>query len=355
MHQKSSMGLILNGLPLDALRHYAREADRRGAHSLWFPEITFTDAFTPITLAAVETSGALLGTGVVGPWGRSPVVMALTAATLGTLSGGRFVLGIGTQARPYVTNWHGRDYERPLRAMREYVTIVKRILAGGTVDFEGEIFRVRNFRLTFPPAAPVPVYIAAVGPEMIELAGEVADGVIGALWSVEYVHTTVMPRLAAGAVKSGRQPADIAVTLNLPTLVSEAADAHARHRGIVLTFATADASSRAYAGSVAAAGHADALATASACITRRDWEGAFAAIGEDMVDALTLTGPVGHVLRRVAAYRDAGVDAVMAMPSQPGMFYPLYEGHLAGAPFPAFDPAAFTGSLERAIEAIERA
>jgi len=355
MHQKSSMGLILNGLPLDALRHYAREADRRGAHSLWFPEISFTDAFTPITLAAVETSGARLGTGVVGPWGRSPVVMALTAATLGTLSGGRFVLGIGTQARPYVANWHGRHYERPLLAMREYVTILKRILSGETVSFEGEIFRVHNFRLTFPPARPVPVYMAAVGPEMIELAGEIADGVIGALWSVEYVRDIVQPRLAAGAARAGRRPADIAVTLNLPTLVSDAANAHELHRGIVLTFATAEGSSRAYVASVTAAGHGAALAQATACVERRDWSGAFAAISDEMVDALTLTGSVANVHRRVAAYRAAGVDAVMAMPSQPGMFYPLYDGHLDGAPFPPFDPAAFTASLERALEAIETA
>jgi probable F420-dependent oxidoreductase len=353
MRERSSMGLILNGLPLEGLREYSRSADRRGCHSLWFPEIMFTDAFTPIALASVETRSALLGTGVVGPWSRSPVVMALTAATLGTLSGGRFVLGIGTQARPYVTGWHGRNYERPLRAMREYVTIVKRILAGETVTFEGEIFSVHNFRLTFPPSAPVPVYMAAVGPEMIELAGEIADGVIGALWSVEYVRDVVRPRLAAGAARAGRPLSDIAVTLNLPTLVRDESDAHVQHRGIVLTFATAVASSTAYADSVAAAGFGPALARACGHVARRDWNAAFGAISEEMVDALTLTGPVANVHARVAAYRAAGVDAVMAMPSQPGMFYPLYEGHLDGAPFSGFDYAAFTGSIERALEAIE--
>jgi probable F420-dependent oxidoreductase len=349
------MGLILNGLPLDGLREYARHADKRHCHSLWFPEISFTDAFTPIALAAVETRNALLGTGVVGPWSRSPVVMALTAATLAHLSGGRFVLGIGTQARPYVTGWHGRTYERPLRAMREYVTIVKRILAGETVTFEGEIFSVRNFRLAFPPAAPVPVYMAAVGPQMIELAGEIADGVIGALWSVDYVRNVVRPRLAAGANKAGRSIGDIHVTLNLPTLVHDGADAQRLHRGIVLGFATAEASSPAYADSVAVAGHATALARATACMTQGDWNGALDAISDEMVDALTLTGPAGHIHERVAAYRAAGVDAVMAMPSQPGMLYPLYEGHMAGAPFSRFDVAALTASIDRALGVIASA
>jgi probable F420-dependent oxidoreductase len=346
------MGLILNGLPLDGLREYARRADARGCHSLWFPEISFTDAFTPIALAAVETRDTLLGTGIVGPWSRSPVVMALTAATLANLSGGRFVLGIGTQARPYVTGWHGRTYERPLRAMREYVTIVKRILTGETVTFEGEIFSVRNFRLTFPPAAPVPIYMAAVGPQMIELAGEIADGVIGALWSVEYVREVVRPRLAAGADKAGRAIADITLTLNLPTLVHDGSDAHRLHRGIVLGFATAEASSPAYSDSVAAAGHAASLARARACIARCDWSGALDAVTDEMVDALTLTGPASHIHQRVAAYRAAGVDAVMAMPSQPGMLYPLYEGHLEGAPFSPFDYAAFTASIDRALDVI---
>ncbi len=352
MTGRSSMGVILNGLPLDGLRGYARAADARGCHSLWFPEISFTDAFTPIALAAVETRDALLGTGVVGPWSRSPMVMALTAATLGTLSGGRFVLGIGTQARPYVSEWHGRTYERPLRAMREYITIVKRILAGGNVTFEGEIFRVRNFSLAFPPAAPVPIYMAAVGPQMIELAGEIADGVIGAFWSVEYVRDVVRPRLAAGATRAGRRAGDIAVTLNLPTLVMDGDGAHDLHRGMVLQFATAEASSPAYAESIAAAGHGEALARLKACVARRDYAGAFAAIGAEMVDALTLTGSAAHVRRRVADYRAAGVDAVMAMPSQPGMYYPFYEGHLDGAPFPAFDFAAFTASIERTLDAI---
>jgi probable F420-dependent oxidoreductase len=348
----TKVGVILNGLPLDLLRAYSKSADERGFDSIWFPEITFNDAFTPTTLAAIETRRARLGTGVVGPWSRSPMVMALTAATLGTLSNGRMILGLGSQARPYVTEWHGRTYERPLRAMREYITILKRVLAGELVTFEGEIFRIRNFQLTFPPPQTVPIYMAAIGPQMIELAGEIADGITGAFWSVEYVRDVVMPRLRAGASKSGRSLDGFAVTLNLPALVTRDEAAFDQHKGMVMQFATAQQSSTFYSESISAAGFGQELELLQAAVERQDFAAAFAAISPQMVDALTLTGSADHVRARVADYAAVGIDSVLAMPSQPGMYYPFYEGHMQGAPFPAFDFPAFLGSVDNLIEGL---
>src|SRR5207244_12330643 len=103
------------------------------------------------TVTALKTSSLVPGTGVVGIWSRSPVTMALQAATLNELSGGRLLLGVGLQARGYVEGWHGQRYERPVRAMREYVTILRRILAGENVTCEGEICCVRGFQLLMQP------------------------------------------------------------------------------------------------------------------------------------------------------------------------------------------------------------
>src|SRR5262249_10200610 len=153
---------------------YGARAEERGFRAAWFPEITFGDAFGPATGVALRTSRLDVGTGVVGIWSRSPVTLALQAATLNELSGGRLILGPGRQAGGYVEGWHDRTYERPVRAMREYVTIVRRILSGEPVTFEGEIFSVRNFQLTMqPPDRPVRIYLAAIGPQMLRLAGEV--------------------------------------------------------------------------------------------------------------------------------------------------------------------------------------
>src|SRR5919204_647911 len=128
--------------------------------------------------------------GAAGIWSRSPVTMALQAATLNELAAGRLILGLGLQARGYVEGWHGQRYERPVRAMREYLTILRRILAGESVTFAGEVFSVRSFQLTMqPPERPLRIYTAAIGPQMLRLAGELADGVLGYCWSLEYLES----------------------------------------------------------------------------------------------------------------------------------------------------------------------
>ena len=172
-------GLFLEALPVSEIRRLARAADKRGFHSAWFPEITFADAFVPAVAASFDTQQIQLATGLVGIWSRSPVAMALSAATFNQLCPGRVILGLGLQSRTYVEQWHGRKYQQPVRAMREYVTILRRALSGESVTFEGEIFRVQDFQLQMPPPEKsIPIYIAAIGPRMLELAGEIADGVL---------------------------------------------------------------------------------------------------------------------------------------------------------------------------------
>ena len=124
------LGVLLMALPLSEVRRLAKLADQQGFENAWFPEITFSDAFIPVAAASLETSRIRLATGVVGIWSRSPAAMALTTATLNQFCNGRLILGLGLQARSYVENWHGVAYERPVRAMREYVTILRQILTG---------------------------------------------------------------------------------------------------------------------------------------------------------------------------------------------------------------------------------
>src|SRR3954454_3223139 len=126
---------------------YAVRAEQAGFRSAWFPEITFADAFGPATAASQRTGRIGLGTGVVGVWSRSAVTLALQAATLHQLSGGRLLLGLGVQARGYVRAWHDREYRRPVEAMRDFVTILRLAFEGGLVSHEGELFSVRNFHL----------------------------------------------------------------------------------------------------------------------------------------------------------------------------------------------------------------
>src|SRR6478735_7959637 len=201
----NGLGLFLTGLPPSLTIDFAGRAEAAGWETAWFPEITFGDSFGPATAAALRTERIGIATGVVGVWSRSAVTMALQAATLHQLSQGRLILGLGVQARGYVRAWHDREYRRPVEAMRDFVTILRRSFEGGLVSHEGEVFSVRNFHLDLElPEARLPIYVAANGPRMLELAGEVADGIVGWFQSVEYVEQVTLPALRRGAERSGR-------------------------------------------------------------------------------------------------------------------------------------------------------
>lgn len=346
------LGVFLNALPLELIRKFALQMDEGGFDSAWFPEITFNDGLTPMAFVGTDTKNLRLGSAVVGAWSRSPLTMALTMATLNSGLPGRVILGIGSQARPYVNNWHGRTYQKPLLAMREYVEIVQKILRGETVTYAGEIFSIKDFALTFPPEQKVPVYMAAVGPKMLELAGEIADGVIGAFWSVEYVENVVIPRLSAGAKRAGRSLDDFEISVGMPTFCSSDADAFRLHRGQVMQYATATKSSPAYELSVGAAGFEQELAALKENVANKDYTAALAGISDEMVNRLTLTGDPENIKSRIAEYEKAGVTLVQTNPTPPGAYFPFYEGHLDGAPFPEFDFPGFLGSIETLITAM---
>ena len=308
----------------------------------------------PATATATGTSSLLLGTGVVGIWSRSPVTMALQAASVNELSDGRLLLGLGVQARNYVSGWHDRTYERPIRAMREYMTILRHALAGEPVTFEGEIFSVRGFQLQMPmPEQPARLYVAAVGPQMIRLAGELADGVLGYCWSAAYVRDVVLPALGEGAERAGRSIDDIDVACGYPTVAAEDGSGIEDAKGQVLMFATAASSSPFYAESFAAAGYGDLVAELRERVGALDADGAIAAIPDEAVAAMTVSGTPDEIQSRVDELRGAGVRTVAVNPSPPGLWYPLYQGHFPdGFPMREFSFPAYLGQMDDALRLI---
>jgi probable F420-dependent oxidoreductase len=350
----SGLDFFVEAIPPALAVEYGRRVEEAGFRAAWFPEITFGDSFGPATATATGTSSLLLGTGVVGIWSRSPVTMALQAASLNELSGGRLLLGLGVQARKYVEGWHGQTYERPIRAMREYVTILRRILSGEPVTFEGELFTVRDFQLHLPPPErPARLYVAAIGPQMVRLAGEVADGVIGYCWSAAYVREVVLPALEEGAARAGRTLADLDVACGYPTVVAEDGSGLEAAKGQVLMFATASSSSPFYAESFAAAGFADTVREVQARVAALDAEGALAAIPDEVADAMTVSGTPDDVRRRVEELGAAGVQTVAVNPSPPGLWYPLYQGHFPeGFPMREFSFPAYLGQMDDALRLI---
>ncbi len=352
MAADNGLGLFLTGLPAPLAIDYAQRAEQAGFRSAWFPEITFADSFGPATAAALKTERIALATGVVGVWSRSAVTLALQAATLHQLSAGRLLLGLGVQARGYVEGWHGQTYRKPVTAMRDMVTILQRLLRGEEVTYEGEVFSVRNFQLQMElPPEPPKIYVAANGPRMIQLAGELADGMIGYFHSVEYVRDVVLPNLRIGAERGGRSVEDVDVTVGFPALVTRDDSGVELVKGQVMMFATALDSAPAYAESIRAAGFADEMAEIQERVRAGDLTGAVQAVPDEMANALTLAGSGDQVRRRIDDYRAAGLTGVMLNPSPPGGYFPLYEGHFPqGAELPAFDFPGFMGTLDATVE-----
>jgi alkanesulfonate monooxygenase SsuD/methylene tetrahydromethanopterin reductase-like flavin-dependent oxidoreductase (luciferase family) len=350
----NDLGLFLTALPAALAIEYAERAEAAGFRSCWFPEITFADAFGPATAASLKTRRVGIGTGVVGVWSRSAVTMALQAATLHQLSGGRLLLGLGVQARGYVQSWHGQTYRKPVEAMRDFVSILRAAFSGGLVSHRGEVFSVRNFHLDMElPQPPPKIYLAANGPRMIELAGELADGMVGWYQSLEYVRDVTMPALRRGAERAGRSLEGFDASVGFPAVVTRDDSGVELAKGQVMMYATALGSTPAYLESARAAGFGTDAEAIGERVRAGDLRGAVERVPDEMAAAMALAGSVDRVLDRIGDYRAAGLTGVHLLPSPPGGFYPLYEDHFpveSLSQLPEFDFPALLRSFDDTVE-----
>src|SRR4029453_10015086 len=179
---KPRIGIVLApfaALPAAEFIAVAREAEARGYYMAWTGEASGYDAITLMTKIATHTERLHVGSAVVPVQTRTPVVLGQSAATLNHLAPGRVVLGIGLSSKVIVDHLHGLTFAPSLQQIREAVQVIRMVASGERVNFEGKFYRVKNFpRPAPPPARPVRVVLAALGPEMLELAGEIADGVV---------------------------------------------------------------------------------------------------------------------------------------------------------------------------------
>lgn len=159
-------------------------AEEVGVEAVFTAETWGRDQFSLLTQIAMGTSKIKLGTGIAPVFGRSPGVLAMTAATLDELSGGRVVLGLGTSGARVIEHWHGEKFSKPIQRTKEYVEIINMILSGEKVFYEGEIFKLqRGFRLLFePPRKHIPIYVASISPKSMASLGGVADGWMPIYW-----------------------------------------------------------------------------------------------------------------------------------------------------------------------------
>jgi alkanesulfonate monooxygenase SsuD/methylene tetrahydromethanopterin reductase-like flavin-dependent oxidoreductase (luciferase family) len=286
--------------PFEAAVRYARLADELGYESINCPHIAARDSFTLLSALATVTERVSLGTAVAPIYHRSPASMAQTAATVDEISGGRFRLGLGVGHRVTMGGWHGQEIGKPTVEMREYVAIVRAILAGEQPP-AGQRWSSNFAFVGFEPRADIPIYQAALSPGMLRLAGEIADGVL--LWAcpAQYVRDVVIPEVTTGRERAGKSLEGFAI---LPCVPSAAGGDRATvldgvrnelHRYFGLPF---------YRSMFEAAGFADDLAAYDRAAPDR--EAQKVAISEEFIEGLCALGDEDAVRRGVARYRDAG-------------------------------------------------
>lgn len=200
----------------------ARQVEAAGLDDVWMANIFSHDAISTLALVGHETTRVGLGTAVTPTYPRHPTALAQQALTTAAASAGRFTLGIGLSHKLVIEDMLGFSYEKPARHMREYLSVLMPLVRGETADFHGEQYRVANVVLDVPDAARLPVVIAALGPVMLKLAGEMADGTNTWMVGPRTMETHIIRRLTAAAGAAGR--ADPMVVGGFPIVLTDKPD-----------------------------------------------------------------------------------------------------------------------------------
>jgi alkanesulfonate monooxygenase SsuD/methylene tetrahydromethanopterin reductase-like flavin-dependent oxidoreductase (luciferase family) len=287
---------------IDGAIERVKLAESLGYESVYVTHIAGWESLTVLTAYATATSGIRVGTGVVPIYTRTPATMAQTAATIDEISGGRLTLGLGVSHRPVVEGWHGQSIDRPVHEMREYTAIVRAILRGEDPP-AGEKWRT-GFRLFgLEPRPRLPIYIAALSPAMLRLAGEVADGVLLWLCCPDYIRDVVIPEVRAGRERAGRTLEGFDVVPAVPTaLVEDPAESYAAMRKDLLPYFGLPF----YRAMLERSGFGAEIAAFDAAAG--SLEQMQAAISERFLEQLTAIGDEAAVSAGIGRYREAGAS-----------------------------------------------
>ena len=212
------LGDIIGSVPVLEQVQQAVDAENDGFDTAWFGQLMGVDALTIVALAGPRTSRIELGTGVMPTFPRHPYVMAQQALTAQGATDNRSVLGLGVSHQIVIETMLGLSYAHPARHMREYLSVLRPLISEGRVGFQGESYRTAA-TLSVPGVRPMPVLIAALAPQMLRIAGELADGTVLWMSGLKTIETHVVPKVTAAA-KEARRPAP-RIAAGLPICVTE--------------------------------------------------------------------------------------------------------------------------------------
>ena len=302
----------------------AREADRLGYAVCWAAEAYGSDAATVLAWVAAQTERIDVGSAVFQIPARTPAMTAMTAATLDSLSGGRFRLGLGVSGPQVSEGWHGVRFAAPLGRTREYVEIVDLALTRKKLEYHGKHFELplpdgpgKRIQLTVHPVREhIPIYLAAVGPKNLELAGEIADGWLAVFYSPQFAGDQ-LAAIKTGREKAGKTMEGFDVVPTVPIVVDEDVERAAelvRWYAALYIGGMGSREQNFYNQLACRMGFEKEAAKVQELYLAREHRNAAAAVPLEFVDATSLLGSPERIGRRIAEFEAAGVTTLSLSP-----------------------------------------
>ena len=316
-----------SGATIDLPMPMIQEADRLGYYAVWTAEAYGSDAVTPLAWIGAQTQQIHLGTAIMQMPARTPAMTAMTAATLDQLSGGRMLLGLGLSGPQVVEGWHGQPYGKPLGKTREYVEIVRTILARQEpLVHAGKHYAIpyagddatglgKPLKSIIHGRADIPIYLAAIGPKNVELCAEIGDGWLPIFFSPEHFDATYRAEVEAGFAKAGNGKgyADFDIAPSVNVTVSDDVDA-ARNSvkpSLALYVGGMGAKDKNfYYDLVCRYGFADAAEEIQDHFLAGRKAEATAAVPDELVDLIALCGPKARIKERLSAWEKAPINTL---------------------------------------------
>lgn len=300
-------------LPLggaESLVDTALFARDHNVEEIWLAEVNGGDSYALAGALAQGAKGMPIGTAVTPAQTRTPFVHAMAAMSLSQLTGGNFVLGMGLSSPNIVRDWGGQPFDKPLARMRDHVVTIRSLLAGDKVDYEGETLTMKKAKLAGKPVGEVPIYLGALNQKMLQLTGELCDGVILNMVP-EHGLKQVLGEVKKGAEAAGKDPAKLEVISRLHVIMTDKeADARSLVRAVFGPYAATPGYNRFFQW----VGFEQEGKQIAECFKNRDRDGLAKAVTDDLCDAIAVVGDKDKVKARIRAYAEQGVDVCVINP-----------------------------------------
>lgn len=295
MDASYSLGSLLS---VDNVLECASALSKYRVNTVWVPETWGMECFSMMSAVSQRASSSQIGSSIINIYSRSPALVAMGAVTVDSLSGGKAILGLGASSQPIVESLHGLEYDAPLARMREYVDIIRLACSGQRIEYTGNIYSLSGFKILIkPPRKRIPIYLAGVGPRMLDLASEIADGVILYLRPLGELGDTVRHLRARSS--------SLDVACQIITAVSDDADAAIERAKKTISFYVAVSS--VYRDFLAGHGYASVTLAIADEYTKTGNPQNPSFVPDSMADELAICGTPESCKKALRRFKDAGV------------------------------------------------